>query len=135
MTLYEEVKEYLYGELGKMVYMPVEGCCLAMMATRKLIENGTVEGDINKTRKKFNDYACEYGAVYEYMKSIQKEMANPFYAPEMYDAESYHVIAMFILQKIPFLAENWFNEIELNFDNIELIGEALENDDTEYFEY
>lgn len=135
MTLYKEVKQYLIGEIEGYEGQTVYGADLAGLLTEGPNMNGTVEFSTNETIRKITNYWEEYGSVYQYMIDNFGEPFNVFDSPEAFDVWAYYIIAGEILSKIPFIEENWNNEIELNFDNIELIQEAIENDDTEYFEY
>lgn len=135
MTLYEELKQYLIDEIegyeGQMVY----GADLANLLTEGPNMNGTVEFSTYATIEKIKENWDEYGSVYKYMIDNFGEPFNVFDSPESFDVWAYYIIAGEILSKIPFIEENWNNKIELNFDNIELIQEAIENDETGYFEY
>lgn len=135
MTLYQEVKDFLYNELDGYSCVNVYGCDLAGYLTEGINMDGTVEFSTNETIRKITNYWEEYGSVYQYMTDNCGTPFNVFNSPESFDVWAYYIIAGEILSKIPFIEENWNNEIELNFDNIELIQEAIENDDTEYFEY
>lgn len=135
MTLYEEVKEFLYNKLDNCHCTDVYGCDLAGYLTNEINMDGTVEFSTSETIRKITENWDEYGSVFQYMVDNFGEPPNVFDSPESFDVGAYYIIAGEILGKIPFIEENWNNEIELNFDNIELIQEAIENDDTEYFEY
>lgn len=135
MTLYEEVKVFLYNELNNYGCVNICGCDLAGYFTDEINTNGTVEFSRNGTIRKIHEHWDEYGSIYQYMIDNFNTPFNVFYDPEAFDAWAYYIIVEEILSKIPLVKENWNNEIELNFDNIELIQEAIENDDTEYFEY
>lgn len=135
MTLYEEVKDFLYNELDSYGCVNLYGCDLAGYLTEGINANGTVEFSTNETIRKIHEHWDEYGSVYQCMLDNFDMPFNVFDSPESLDAWAYYIIAGEILSKIPFIEENWNNKIELNFDNIELIQEAIENDDTDYFEY
>lgn len=135
MTLYEEVKQYLIGEIEGYEGQTVYGADLAGLLTEGPNMNGTVEFSTYRTIEKIKENWEEYGSVYQYMIDNFGEPFNVFDSPESFDVWAYYIIAGEILSKIPFIEENWNNEIELNFDNIELIQEAIENDETDYFEY
>lgn len=135
MTLYEEVKQYLIGEIEGYEGQTVYGADLAGLLTEGPNMNGTIEFSTYRTIEKIKENWEEYGSVYQYMIDNFGEPFNVFDSPESFDVWAYYIIAGEILSKIPFIEENWNNEIELNFDNIELVQEAIENDETDYFEY
>lgn len=135
MTLYEKVKEYLINELENHSEVTVYACDLANELTYGINMNGTVEFSTYGTIEKMKEYWDEYGSVFAYMEDNFGKALNPFDNPEVFDTQSYYIIAGDILSNCDFIDKNWNEEVTLDEETVmKIIGE-IEEIEKDYFEW